>query len=296
LEAQKYKSVEAYSRVKIFFTDQQVVVQEKMDGSNVAIGKDAEGNVWYQSRTQIINVESPGLFSRFVAWAQQESVQKAIQTFEGPVIFYGETLNTNKLKYERVEPFVLFDIQTPDSWVEDWLWLEEWASQLGCPSAPLLWRGNHNDLPPLTELITKSCFDSRPDFLAEGVVIKAYDCDRWYYVDGVKNIVREPLLSGKLVRDDFKETKAPRKEIVDPLDKIADAFFTSARFDKGLQKLRESNTSLASPNLLMREVVTDIHREEEDAIKDMLFASYWKPISSKLQKLTLNEYNTRQLG
>lgn len=293
-EVKKYPSILEYNKVKEFFNGHLVVVQEKLNGGNVSIIKDIDGNISYQSRRLKIDPNNPiRFFNRFMQWALSEKVQNFIKSVSGPIAIYGKTLNIDKLKYQQYEPFVLFEVLVDDIYVVNPDKLKLYGEILGCPVAPILYHGMYDNMPEISTFIGKSSFDSRDDFLMEGVVVKSYYCDRWYYVDGEKRTVFEPMIAGKYVRDQFKETKPEKKEFVDPLDAIAEMFFTPARYDKAEQAVLEQGGDLSIPDHVMREVMTDIFHEEGDAIKEALYKAYSKSISSRIQKMALKEYRDR---
>src|SRR5688500_16337482 len=110
----KYPSVEALTKVVQFFDEQQpwVRIEEKIDGSNVAI-RLVDGQLVLQSRTQIIDQSTPGMFKKFVDWAVAN-----VGIFEPDFIYYGEMVGNGKLRYPDAPPFLLFDVF--DSLTGEW--------------------------------------------------------------------------------------------------------------------------------------------------------------------------------
>lgn len=291
----KYPSISAFDRVRHFYEGHRVWVFEKVDGSNVAIGKTEDGQVWLQGHHKLIDpAKYEPIFRPFVTWATSEPVQAALRTIDGPFVLYGEMLNSNKLKYKQRSPFVLFDVlQTRENvFVQGFVPLNEWAFLLKCEVTPLVWSGPFEFMPDPATLIGPSHFDDT--LLAEGVVIKAHKVDYWYYVDGEKRVVPVNMMAGKYVREGFQEIKPPKPEIVDPLDRIADSLFTTARFDKIVTSLVEEGKSLDTPNDLMRLFMVDVLKEESENIRQQLEKAYLKQISSRIQKSALAEYRTRK--
>ncbi len=92
---------------------------------------------------------------------------------------------------------------------------------------------------------------------------------------------------GKYVSEAFKERHEKEWGEANPSGKdiaqnLIEKYRTEARWHKAIQHLRERGLLEGSPKdigLVIREVGTDILKEEETAIKDALFTHYWKQIN-----------------
>ena len=97
--------------------DGEIVIEPKIDGSNVAIWLycDDDGNPAYKlARRNGFLGENDGSFQPFIDWFKNEwETNDDIKSFAtaDPLVFFGEfSNNQNKLKYEQKIPFVMFDV------------------------------------------------------------------------------------------------------------------------------------------------------------------------------------------
>lgn len=106
----------------------------------------------------------------------------------------------------------------------------------------------------------------------------------------MKNYARfgrdKKALLGKFVSEAFKEVHAKEWKTSNPSNgdiilQITGTLKTAARWNKAVQHLREAGKLEDSPRdigLLMKEVPTDIEKEEVDYIKDKLYEYAWPHI------------------
>ena len=91
---------------------EQIVIQEKLDGSNTAIYND-NGKIRYFSRSQELKGED-GL-GGFKKWIQQKE-DKILENLPVGYVLYGEWLEQGKINYNslakqgRIEPYYAFDL------------------------------------------------------------------------------------------------------------------------------------------------------------------------------------------
>lgn len=291
----KYPSIEGFARTQDFLKGQQVLVQEKLDGSNVAIVRE-NGQTQIQSRNQIVTRDDCGNFGRLVAWV--DSIEDLLDGLGQNYVLYGEFLNTNKLRYEPFNPFVLFDIFIIDVFGEEGKnyapismdivayekLLHYISGVLGTVAAPTLHVGLYEDF-GFQNL--SSQYDS--SVRAEGVVFKAFDVPIWYEDRETGERIDKvlPFLYTKRVQETHKEVK-PVKVTNDPLSAIAEAFAPPARIEKVIANVRDSGKNpTENVGLVIAALNRDILKEEEDAIKDELFKAYWKALSKRTAQLAV---------
>jgi ATP-dependent RNA circularization protein (DNA/RNA ligase family) len=269
----------ALTKVEEFLQNAHVVIEEKVDGSNVGITRVGD-ELYCQSRNQLLTKENAGMFSKFLAWVDEHRLYLRMGMNDGDTL-YGEMVGNGKIRYKNVEPFLLFNVRdNEDNWfpasdMPDWL-----------PKVPLLYTGVFRGLEHARSYIGQSQLD--PSVEMEGVVVKATNvlCNYTRASDSVVVEYSEPLLVAKIVREEFKEARAPKTSlegVPDPLDKIAEAVVTSARVRKAVQKLQENGTyDPKKPHTLIPIVAKDVYDEDQDMVRDLLFSAYWKKINSKI--------------
>jgi hypothetical protein len=253
-----------------------VVVEEKIDGSQFSFGVFG-GELKVRSKGVVMDPEAPEkMFSQAVRTARELADAGLLRdgwTYRGE---YLQKKHHNTLDYARVpdKHVIIFDIATGE---EDYLGptdKAEEASRIGLEVVPIFYAGLGQGLS--MEWI-KEILDGESILGAqkrEGVVIKAY---------GRFGLDKKTLM-GKYVREEFKEAnqatwaKPTQKEIA---EQIGDGLRTDARWLKAVQHLRESGALDVSPKdigPLVKEVASDVEKEEAEAIKDALWKHYKKAI------------------
>jgi hypothetical protein len=282
--------------------EQHVVVQEKLDGSNVSILV-RDGQFVLQSRTTIIDPTNPGMFKPFVTYVEQNKDALSTYLKEGDAI-YGEMVqNQGKIQYPITQAFAIFDIghvspepvpgRRADASSFDahyipysYQIINELAVHIGATAAQLLWAGAWRDFPrdaKISEWINSE--------KSEGIVIKAYDVDmQWMDDDGTIKGHYFPILGGKVVRDDFRELatplKNPKRSNV-PLEFIAQSLVTQARVDKATRRVQENGGDWTKADQVIKAVLKDAHDEDESYIKDMMFKALWGKMGADVAKKVL---------
>jgi hypothetical protein len=296
----EYPSIEQLHKVDVFFKQhpQNVVIQEKIDGSNFGIRLDEQGNLVMQSRTTVIDQQNPQMFRAAVEWAQRHFAEdtQAYKNFldtnyRRSVTLYGEVAGTNKLKY-NAPPFLLFDVRIEyildnggvlTNYVP--IFLEAWADYFDVPALATLYRGSYQGIDHVQQLLDE--LQSGYGENVEGVVVKADDVTCWYTrSDGEIIKFVAPLLGGKLVKEAFRETRNVKVERleVDPLTEIAAALVTEARVQKARQRAEEEGKNVMQPHTFIPYVMADVYKENVEEVKDALLAAYQRKLSQAIAK------------
>jgi hypothetical protein len=264
-----------HSAIKDIF-DGDVIVQEKVDGSQFSFGITRDGDLMCRSKGKQLILDAPEkMFTKAVA-----VVRELAPLLQPGWIYRGEYLSTpkhNTLSYNRTPHahIILFDISTGVEEYADPDLVKDEAKNIGLEYAPLLYRGKVDDFQMFNS------FMERESVLGgckiEGIVVKNYS----KFVLETKKVmmgkyVSEAFKEKHLV--DWKERNPNRKDVVELL---IQEYTSQARFHKAVQHLREDGKLEGSPRdigLLIREVPADIVKEEAQEIKDKLFNFFWKDI------------------
>ena len=255
--------------------DDPVVVEEKIDGSQFSFGI-IDGEIQCRSKgAQIILDAPPKMFNEAVA-----TVKELAPDLRPDVVYRGEYLQKpkhNALSYSRVpaKHIILFDI---DAGMEDYFSPDSKrteAGRLGLECVPTLFEGRITTRQQLMELMTKESVLGGVE--PEGMVVKNYS----------RYNSEKKLLIAKYVTERFKEVhrvdwKASNPGRADVVERLIEAYRTDARWQKGVQHLREAGTLDGSPKdigPLMKEVSSDVHKECRDEIAQKLFEHFWPQIS-----------------
>lgn len=264
-----------------------VIIQEKVDGSQFKFGINEDGELLIHSKGcklepiiengELLNIQK--LFIPAVKYIL--SIKEDLLSLPKNTYYYAETLfkpKHNVLNYETVPTnhIVLFDVMCDGKWLPR-KGLEKISKNLGIDLIPELYKGKV-DIDKIKELLTTQSYLGKE--LIEGVVIKNYN----------QNIMLGsavfPLFT-KYVRESFKEkhdiewkTKRPK----DNLQNYINGFKSEPRWQKGIIHLKEKGLLENSPKdigKLILEVQKDIKEEEQENIKNYLYKLYIKHILRK---------------
>lgn len=268
--------------------DGPIVVQEKVDGSQVGFSLTPEGLLFRSRKTQIFP-KTAAMFARLV-----ESITERADLLRPEWVYYGEYLSKpkhNALAYERCPRghVAVFDVMTGG---QNYLGPDELATEaehVGLEAVPLFYHGEVSDPLTLRDYLERDSFLGGTK--VEGVVVKNY---ARFGVD------HRPLM-GKLVRDDFKERNAAnwKKEnhsSHDIVQLLSEQYRTEARWAKAVQHLTEDGLLEGSPRdigKLMAEIPIDIQAECEDEIKEALWSWAWPNIKRGVTRGVPEWYKAR---
>jgi hypothetical protein len=261
-------------------TNGNVLVEEKIDGSQFSFGicEDEEG----ASR---LRVRSKG--AEFPVDAPPKMFEKACETVKRlePRLHPGWTYRAeylakpthNTLPYHRVpkDHLILFDVNTEQEGYLGHTEKSVEAQRLGLEVVPLLFFGHVATPAELRAFLeTDSILGG---VKIEGMVIKPLHYD----VFGQD----KKCLMAKFVSEKFKEAHRRVWKVetrVDRIQRVIDAYGTSARWDKAIQHLRDAGALEGAPQdigKLMAEVPGDIFAECEGEIKDALWELFKKDLT-----------------
>lgn len=269
----------------------EVVIQEKVDGSQFRFGINEDGELVIASKGAHIDPENPPqLFARGVEYLK--SIRDRFGNDE--MYFYGEILDKprhNTLAYDRIPKnhIVLFD-GIADGQYMDRETLAGCAEILEVDLIPELYRGEATTQTVTDLLKTVSYLGGQ---ILEGVVVKNYNETLLY-------AGKEQQLFTKYVREEFKEMHMKNTDWMSGNDKTAALFqeyCTEARWHKALQHLRDEGKLQQSPRdiaLIIKEVPSDILSENAEDIKNRLFSLYRKDFERMVVR-GLPEWYKKQL-
>ena len=250
---------------------QEIIIQEKIDGSNTAIFND-NGNIRYFSRQNELKGED-GL-SGFVKF--MKNYENKIKEFlPNGWVLYGEWLSQGKINYNslakqgKIEPYYAFDIasavrqkencneEDEDKLERDWESIDTMiaiSNKIGFKTVPELERCKFTDYKDLESKYVKeqkSALEGT-DCIREGIVIKT--------PDGLGRL--------KIVGDSFKEVKKIKNSATASPYAFVDRYITPARICKflssiGVEPKFENMTKILKQ---LDVIAEDILEEEKEQI------------------------------
>ena len=246
----------------------EIIIQEKVDGSNTAIYND-NGKIRYFSRIQELTGEDVlGVFVKYI----KNKEDKILENLPIGYVLYGEWLGQGKINYNslakqgKIEPYYAFDLvkkieQRP---IEDEDFtrvfdtiseMKEVASNIGLKTVPELKVMNFTSYKELKEKYVdnqKSALEGT-DCIREGIVIKT--------LNGEKRI--------KIVADKFQEVKSIKNTETKSPFAFLDKYITPMRICKFLTTLGIENPKPEDYREIFKKLdilAQDILEEEEEQI------------------------------
>ena len=273
---------------------QDVVVSEKIDGSQFSVRVTPEKDIHFRSRNVPMTEYSyERMFDKVI-----ESIIEIKDYLNPNYIYRGEYVSSPKhhaVKYDRTPNryFIVFDIElfnNPQVFLTPELVKEE-VTRLELETVPIYFQGKVNSAKELLHLL-----DNKPILGGEhieGIVIKNYSTAG---SDG-------KILKAKLVRDDFKEVQSVEWKKQNPssndiVSNIITSLRTNIRWEKSIQHLSEAGVLNNIPqdiSSLIKEIQSDIVSEEIDNIKNILYKHFERQILSGVIK-GFPEYYKRKLN
>lgn len=264
-------------RVITGILDDDVLVQEKVDGSQISFGilpNPDTGNheLCIRSKNaEILPAQPPAQFVRGVT-----AILERVEYLTPGYVYRGECLDRpkhNALAYDRVprDHIVLFDIETSPQTFLSADELDREARRLNFEAVPVLFQGRVPDIALFRDLLqTRSFLGGQ---LVEGVVVKNY----------ARFTFQKKVMIGKYVSEKFKEVQQSAWRQANPTSRdiiqvLINMYKTPARWQKAVLHLRDAGQLDDSPRdigPLIAEIRRDIRTECEDDIKDALFRWAW---------------------
>lgn len=152
---------------------QALILEEKLDGANLGISLDGQGNIQVQNRGSILQKPFSGQFSRVASWLDnsRSGIEKVLTD---DLILFGEwCAATHSLRYSALPDwFLLFDVYSRKA---NAFWSTSRRNNLayaaGLKHVPLIGRGKFS-LGDLTEILR--CENSRfGDGPMEGLILRS---------------------------------------------------------------------------------------------------------------------------
>lgn len=271
------KSVPGYTKVLTLgsaYTENafvgEVVVQEKVDGSQFSFGINEDGELVMRSKGQELYQDNfAPMFEKAVNYVLGLKLDAPPDTY-----FYCEYLQRpkhNTLQYSKAPQnnLILFDVLSGGRLVgrSD---LILWAAKLDIDVIPEIFRGVI-DVDKAKSFLTQESFLGGE--IIEGVVIKNYV--QTIFLGGKVT----PLFT-KYVREIFKERNADEWKTKKPRGTITEfitGFTSPARWEKAVIHAKEQGALSVSPKdigMLMKMVAEDVREEETENIKTHLYKSF----------------------
>lgn len=251
----------------------EVVIQEKLDGSNTAVYND-NGKLRVYSRSQELTGEDGlGGFVKYI----KERENKILENLPSGYVLYGEWLNQGKINYNslakqgKIEPYYAFDLvkeiinkPTEDedftrvfASIEE---MKEIANKIGLKTVPELDTirlTNYEELKAKYVDNQKSALENT-DCIREGIVIKT--------LDGEKRI--------KIVADNFQEVKHIKNSETKSPYAFLDKYITPMRICKFLTNIGIEKPKADDYNKIFKSldvIANDVIEEEKEQIfKDVI--------------------------
>ena len=258
----------------------EVIIQEKVDGSQFRWGFDNDGNfVMGSHNCEMFYPTDNKLFKDAIEYIYRDKNSGMANLF-----FFAECLckpKHNTLKYDTIPTnhLMIFDVLRNGAWcpVDE---LVHWANFWGVDYARELYRGTiENSLEGIKSL---SRFLDTDSYLGgtkiEGIVVKNYN----QYIQIGTHVW--PIFT-KYVNPAFREKndgshKADRPD----LEAFLRSFATEARWNKAIQHLNEQDKlvhGVQDIGPLIQEIHKDIPEEESETIKHYLYRHFIKAILSR---------------
>lgn len=250
----------------------EVEVTEKVDGSQISFGV-VDGELLIRSKNQQLHVGADnGMFNLAV-----EKIQEAEPLLHPNWIYRGEFFlkpKHNTLNYERVPKnhIAIYDIEKGPH-TADFLRYKERnkeVQRIGFEPVRIFFSGPYANLDWI-----KAYLDNESQLgqvKVEGVVVKNYGL---FTED--KKIAKAKFVSSEFQEKHSKEWKKTNPSRKDIITELIETYAVPARWQKAVQHLRDDGKLEGSPRdigNLIKEVQEDLKKEEEEAIKDVLYKHF----------------------
>lgn len=258
---------QTYDRDSKYLLGKDVIIEEKIDGSQGTIAVLDSGIKYFSKNTQIDKNSPHNLFK---SWVVNTCALKLPVNY----VIRGEVISNkrhNVITYDRVPKynFVIFDVAVIDE-SGNLKYLnrsekEEFAATYGFEIVPCYYSGVLNSFDELNQYLNnKSILGDVP---IEGVVAKHYS-------------ETGDIQTVKLVSSEYREVKKVKSSPQESkfiIDQIIEALSTPARYHKSIQHTLESEGlkfQMSDVPSLIRNLDADVREEDTDVIKEMLYTHF----------------------
>lgn len=233
MEHIKYKNI---SRIKEeyelnFRKGNEIIIQEKIDGANIAIRYDSETDmVIGQSRNNLLNEESD--FNGFIEWKNKLDKNLVKSVLGDNLVLYGEWLVPHRVvypmeRYKNAYFYDVLDIETKSYLPQDKV--KEIVNALDLIYVPVFYEGEFVSWEHCRQFVGQTQLGGET---GEGIVVKnitRLNKGDYFYL----KIVHEKFSEIKIPKwdDSFKTKRRTESEL------LAETIITSARIEKILEKL-----------------------------------------------------------
>lgn len=158
------------------FLRHEVVVEEKVDGANLGISFDAEGNIRAQNRGAYLHLPSSGQWKKLAEWLAPRTDELFEQLTDRYILFGEWCYAQHSVVYDRLPDWFLgFDIYDKSTArFFSCTRREEIFEAIGISKVPKIGRG-HFTFTELSELLSQSQLSDKP---AEGLYLR-FDQGDW---------------------------------------------------------------------------------------------------------------------
>lgn len=257
--------------------DGPVVIEEKVDGSQFSFGY-INGDLKVRSKGKEMDIENPEkMFNQAVKTVKELYYQGYLipgYTYRGE---YLQKPKHNVLTYGRIpnRHIALYDINTGH---EEYMCREEKeiiAAEMGLEVVPQMYLPDYSTHDWMFTCLEKESFLGGCKI--EGFVIKNYS---QFGPD-------KKVLMGKYVSPAFKEVHKKEWKKMNPthgdiIAQLGERYCATGRWHKAIQHLRDNGDLDNSPSdigKLIKEIPTDVKKECEEEIKEILFKWAWPQVS-----------------
>ena len=258
--------------------DGPVLVQEKLDGSQIGFGYDSTCDIGVRSHNVQLNLDDPPKMFRAGVNSILENLSVQFET----AWFYGEYFGgrkQNTIAYDSIPDghIALFDAVIDGEWI-DYDQLAAIAKEFNFGVVPVLAEGTFGGISELSKFLEMTSVLGGSQ--VEGVVIKNY---------GQRITLDNKICPAmaKLVRDEFKEKNSKAWAKPNVIQVIIESLTSEARYLKVVQSLRESGeltNSVKDIGPLIKQANLDINEEESEWIKEQLYRAFRKQIVKSATK------------
>lgn len=270
----KYPEIELLHRVPDIMQEPEVVVTEKLHGTNTRFGW-VDGRFRVGGRNEEFDLETsaPSSGYGFVGWVRTTDlvrrVKELAEFLNAEVIFYGEWFGPGVQKgvvYAQDKQLRIFDVCINDDLV-GWDEVVQFTERVGLKTVPLLYRGK----PDREVLDGKQTIPSAIAYengvgseenIGEGVVVKPSRMHRNFYNDWVIAKHKSPKFSE---RKSLSEGK-PKLATPESATAFVEEFFTLQRLEHVLTNMRASGVDVTAPSAtgqIIRGMYGDVLKESK---------------------------------